>query len=93
MSKDENTRQWVEIDNLILEMEVNQEKAFTMSSLIDQEYFDLDNDQHKLYYFDKASTYMDILHDYVYANVALLEKAREFLRNRRDESAELQATT
>lgn len=93
MSVDENTRQWVEIDNLVLEMEVNQEKAFAIVSAIDQEYFDLDKDQYKLYYFDKASTYMDILQDYVYANVVLLEKAREFLRNRRDESARHLVTT
>lgn len=76
----------LEIDDLILDMELNQEKARVMASNLDQGYFDLTKDTFKLFYFEKASTEFDILFDYVFENVELLRKVRELLNG--EEAAE-----
>ncbi len=68
-----------ELDDLISDMELNQERAHVMAFIIDQNYFDLDEDSFKLHYFQNASIEHDILFDYVVANVELLNKAREML--------------
>ena len=73
------------LDDLIFEMELNQEKAHAMAFLIDQDYFDLKEDNIKLFYFDKTSIEHDILFDYVFKNVQLLNEARELLNENSEE--------
>lgn len=68
-----------ELDDLIADMETYQERAIVMISILDQDYYDLKEDNFKLYYFEKASTEHDILFDYVSRNVELLKRARELL--------------
>ena len=70
----------LELDNLISEMELCQERARTMASDIDQEYFDETDDQYKLYLFDQYSVKFDILFDYVFKNIELLQEARTLLK-------------
>lgn len=69
----------MKLDDLITEIEINQERANAMASIIDQDYFELDNDNCKILYFKKAGIEHDILSDYVWKNVELLNKARELL--------------
>lgn len=67
------------LDDLILVMEVNQEKARVMASNIDQNFFEENRDQIKLYLFDHYSVEFDILFDYIIQNFALLQQGRELL--------------
>lgn len=69
----------MKLDDLIAEIELNQERANTMASIIDQDYFELDNDNCKIFYFKKAGIEHDILSDYVWKNMELINKARELL--------------
>lgn len=69
----------MKLDDLIAEIEINQERANTMASIIDQDYFELDNDNCKILYFKTAGIELDILSDYVWRNMELLNKARELL--------------
>ena len=69
----------MKLDDLITEIEINQGRANTMASIIDQDYFELDNDNCKILYFKKAGIEHGILSDYVWKNVELINKARELL--------------
>lgn len=51
----------LKLDDLILELEVSQERARVMASNINQEYFDLREDSYKLYYFNHYGIEFDIL--------------------------------
>ena len=69
----------MKLDDLITEIEINQERANTMASIIGQDYFELDNDNCKILYFKEAGIEHDILSDYVWKNVELINKAHELL--------------
>lgn len=67
------------INDLILSLEVSQERARVMASNIDQYYFDLQKDCFKLFYFEHCSIEFDILSEYVYKMGEQLKKIRELL--------------
>ena len=69
----------LKLDDLILELEISQEKACVMASNIDQEYFDLSEDSHKLHYFNHYGIEFDILFDYVCRIGDQLEEIRKLL--------------
>lgn len=53
------------LDDTILALEAANEKAAVMINALDQDYFSLDKDGDKLYFFDKAETQCNILLDYI----------------------------
>lgn len=73
------------LDDVILNLEINQERAAVMADSIDQGYFDLTDDQHKLYYFGKTGIKFDILQDYIIWMGDQLNEARKMLREWRKE--------
>lgn len=73
------TKKDIEMDNIMTRIELNQERAKEMASLLSQDYFDLMKDCDRLYYFSVANIWHDILLDYVHANVELLADARKIL--------------
>lgn len=76
------------LDDLILGMEVVQEKAAVMASLLDDNYFSIMDDSFKLHGFEAARTEHNILLDYIYQSVKLLQRVRELLSGERQEDAQ-----
>lgn len=67
------------LDDMISDMEMFQERANAMAGILNQDYFDLNDDKFKVFYFEKASIEHDILFDYVYRTLELLRQARKLL--------------
>lgn len=67
------------INDLIQDLEISQERARVMASNIDQCYFDLQKDCLKLAYFEHYSIEFDILAEYVYKMGEQLKEIRELL--------------
>lgn len=77
------------LDDMILSLEVASEKAAVMINTLDQDYFSLNRDCDKLYFFDKAVIQNEILLDYVFQIGDKLGEARKMLREwREDEKKE-----
>lgn len=68
------------LDDTILSLEIANEKAAVMVNALDQDYFSLNEDCDKLYFFDKAVTQHNILMDYVWQIGNTLDEARKMLR-------------
>lgn len=68
------------LDDKILALEAANEKVDVMINALDQDYFSLDKDGDKLYFFDRAVTQHNILMDYVWQIGNTLAEAREMLR-------------
>lgn len=67
------------LDDMILSLEAAQEKAAVMINTLDQDYFSLNKDCDKLYFFDRAETQHNILLDYVFQIGEKLYEARKML--------------
>ena len=67
------------IDDLTLDLEVSHERARVMVSNIDQYYFDLKEDNFKLFYFEHYGIEFGILAEYVYKMGDQLKEIRELL--------------
>lgn len=76
------------LDDLILDLEISQEKANVISDDIDQGYFDLNDDGYKLYRFCHASTEFGILRDYIIQIGGTLKKIRGMLLEWRGEKGD-----
>lgn len=77
----------LKLDDMILELEIAQERARVMASDIGQEYFDLDDDRYKLYYFKQTDIKFDILQDYIVKVDDMLAEMRKSLRDWRKADA------
>ena len=77
----------LKLDDIILELEIAQERARVMASDIGQEYFDLDDDMYKLYYFKQTDIKFDILQDYIVKVDDMLAEIRKNLRDWRKADA------
>ena len=77
----------LKLDDMILELEIAQERARVMASDIGQEYFDLDDDRYKLYYFKQTDIKFDILQDYIVKVDDMLAEIRKNLRDWRKADA------
>lgn len=70
----------LKLDDMITAMEIAHERAFVMATMIDLGYFDLTEDDLKLYSFSDTSVKFDILYDYMVQSRNLLHEARKTLR-------------
>ena len=77
----------LKLDDMILELEIAQERARVIASDIGQEYFDLDDDRYKLYYFKQTDIKFDILQDYIVKVDDMLAEIRKNLRDWRKADA------
>lgn len=77
----------LKLDDMILELEIAQERARVIASDIGQEYFDLDDDRYKLYYFKQTDIKFDILQDYIVKVDDMLAEIRTNLRDWRKADA------
>lgn len=68
------------LDDAILSLEIDQERAAVMADRIDQGYFDLDDDCYKIHHFGKAGIEFDILSDYIIRMGEKLTEVRKMLR-------------
>lgn len=68
------------LDGMILSLETDQERAAVIAGNIDQNYFDLNDDRYKLYYFNKTDIEFDILQDYIIRMGDKLNEVRKMLR-------------
>lgn len=67
------------LDDTILSLEAASEKAAVMINALDQDYFSLNEDGDKIYFFDRAVTQHNILTDYVWQIGNMLNEARKML--------------
>lgn len=68
------------LDDAILNLEINHERAAVTADRIDQSYFDLNDDYYKLHSFDKTRIEFDILSDYIIQMGNKLNEIRKMLR-------------
>lgn len=68
------------LDDAILSLEFDQEKAKLMAGNISQDYFDLDDNQSKLLCFNKTRIEFDILFDYIAQMGNKLNEVRKMIR-------------
>ena len=76
------------LDDIILDLETDQEKAALIAGDIDQSYFGPDDDRAKHYLFDRTRIEFDILFDYIAQMGNKLNDVRKMLREWREPCGE-----
>lgn len=66
-----------EIDTLLNNINLVQDKAKIIAEDLRQEYFSLTKDEYKLFYYDDAVIKNDIVHDYIFEAVQNMSKLLE----------------
>ncbi len=83
-----NTEKIRILDDVIFNLSIYQERVVLMTDYIDQEYFELKDDDEKLYCFYRTEIMFDILLDYITLINEKLTETREMIREWRTTDGE-----
>ena len=76
------------LSDMVFNLSIDQERAAVIADEINQDYFGLDDDYYKIYFFKKTGIEFDILEDYIIRMGEALNEINEMLRAWRIQSDE-----